>query len=312
MFPIEEKTLAAKTTMASAPALLTSSLALPSSSSAAGSSPAPAPVLPAAAAAAEETLLQSAAGAEEENDTVVAAAASVPYTPVPGLPELPDTNALLPSVQADAVAAIAALNNAVTYNGSRRIPYSSKSGPIWRRGVTPPTASSQANTPASEQPKVLPIPTPEGVVVEEYEVLSEERVKWVNGKKVTERLWVPFTVGRPVGSTAKKGSSSSYPALFILHSTSGNRARSLQRVIKAAQRGYVALAPDMRYFGTRDVLWVRGGGSREREEGREKREKEKEEKTHCLLSFRASSFPAPLSRFFFPRFSPHQYQSTNQ
>ena len=162
----------------------------------------------------------------------VPAATPVPWTPVPGLPDLPDTNAPLQSVQADAAAAVAALRNVITYNGTKKIPYTSKSGPIWRKGVSPPVAEFQANTIPSQQPPV-PIPVPPGVVVEQYEVLSEERVTWVNGTKVVERMWVPVTVGRPVGSTAnttKKAwgplaaasaasqSQKSYPALLILHS----------------------------------------------------------------------------------------------
>jgi len=69
---------------------------------------------------------------------------------------------------------------------------------------------------------------------------------------------VPLTVARPAASISEEASpspSSSYPALFLLHSTAGSRAKTRARLLRAAERGYVALAPEFRYFGTRGRLW---------------------------------------------------------
>ena len=52
---------------------------------------------------------------------------------VPGLPDLPDTNAPLQSVQEDAAAAIRALRSAVDYNGRKKVP---SKEPVWRPGVS--------------------------------------------------------------------------------------------------------------------------------------------------------------------------------
>lgn len=69
---------------------------------------------------------------------------------------------------------------------------------------------------------------------------------------------MPLTVARPAASISEEASpspSSSYPALFLLHSTAGSRAKTRARLLRAAERGYVALAPEFRYFGTRGRLW---------------------------------------------------------
>lgn len=200
-------------------------------------------------------------------------------TAVPGLPQLPDTDTPLQSVQEDARAAIAALRRAVDYDGRKKVP--STREPVWRRGVSSyieggggKAAAAFAATTAAAAVTARADgaaggrgggPVPEGVVVEEYEILSEERETAVDGSQASsrrERLWVPLTVARPAASSSgseeeasSSSSSSSYPALFLLHSTAGSRAKTRARLLRAAERGYVALAPDFRYFGTRGRLW---------------------------------------------------------
>jgi len=203
---------------------------------------------------------------------------------IPGLPDLPDANAPLKSVKEDAEAAVVALRKAVTYDGRKKPP---SREPVWRPGVSShggaaavfaaATAATSAAAAATARAdgggsKASSTEIPEGILVEEYEVLSEEReTTSVDGRRGTERLWVPLTVARPSASSiseeeekASTSSSSSYPALFLLHSTAGSRAKTRARLLRAAERGYVALAPEFRYFGTRGRLWEpadeKGGG----------------------------------------------------
>lgn len=180
--------------------------------------------------------------------------------PVPGLPDLPPAaNATtVQAIQADAAASIPALKQAV--DNAKTVP---SKFPIWRKGYPPP--------PPDGGP--APDPVPPGVIYEEYEVLSEIRKVNTNsssnstttpsGGAVVEAVWVPVSVARPAAtsdpcpSNSTSNSTSAKPpaALLLFHSTASSRARTRARLFDAAKRGYVAFAPDARYFGTRAVLW---------------------------------------------------------
>jgi len=121
---------------------------------------------------------------------------------VPGLPDLPDADAPLQSVQEDAAAAIRALRSAVDYGGRKKVP---SREPVWRRGLpshggagaaAEAAAASVATTAAAAATARADgggrgsTAIPAGIVVEEYEVLSEERERVVGGQRSRERLWV--------------------------------------------------------------------------------------------------------------------------
>ncbi len=122
---------------------------------------------------------------------------------VPGLPDLPDADAPLQSVQEDAAAAIRALRSAVDYGGRKKVP---SREPVWRRGLpshggagaaaeaaaasVATTAAAAAATARADGGGRGSTAIPAGIVVEEYEVLSEERERVVGGQRSRERLWV--------------------------------------------------------------------------------------------------------------------------
>ena len=115
---------------------------------------------------------------------------------VPGLPDLPDTNASLHSIRQDAAAAIRALRNAVDYNGRKKVP---SKVPVWRPGVSShggaafvvmtAAAAATARADGGGGAKASATEVPEGIVVEEFEVLSEERERVIGGQRTRERLW---------------------------------------------------------------------------------------------------------------------------
>jgi hypothetical protein len=119
---------------------------------------------------------------------------------VPGLPDLPDADAPLQSVQEDAAAAIRALRSAVDYGGRKKVP---SREPVWRRGLpshggtgaaaeaaAASVATTAAATARADGGRRGSTAIPAGIVVEEYEVLSEERERVVGGQRSRERLWV--------------------------------------------------------------------------------------------------------------------------
>ena len=123
---------------------------------------------------------------------------------VPGLPDLPDAEAPLRSIQEDAAAAVRALRSAVDYDGRKKVP---SREPVWRRGVSSHRGAGAAAASAAPAPVATTTAAaaataradgagggstevPEGIVVEEYEVLSEERERVVGGQRNRERLWV--------------------------------------------------------------------------------------------------------------------------